>query len=77
VTARSIALFVAAAVAEIGGAYLVWVGLREGRGPLYVALGSIPLALYAVVATFQPSHEFGRVIAAFRHAGLRAGSYGP
>jgi small multidrug resistance family-3 protein len=26
VTARSIALFVAAAVAEIGGAYLVWVG---------------------------------------------------
>jgi small multidrug resistance family-3 protein len=29
VTGRSIALFVAAAVAEIGGAYLVWIGLRE------------------------------------------------
>lgn len=30
--ARSVALFVLAAVAEIGGAYLVWIGLREGRG---------------------------------------------
>jgi hypothetical protein len=26
VTARSIALFIAAAIAEIGGAYLVWIG---------------------------------------------------
>jgi small multidrug resistance family-3 protein len=65
VTARSIALFVAAALAEIGGAYLVWVGLRDGKGPLYVALGSIALALYGVVATFQPSNEFGRVLAAY------------
>jgi small multidrug resistance family-3 protein len=29
VTARAIALFVAAALAEIGGAYLVWTGLRD------------------------------------------------
>ena len=54
-TARSIALFVAAAIAEIGGAYLVWVGLRDDKG----ALG-----LYGVVATFQPSNEFG-VLAAY------------
>ena len=38
-TARSIALFVAAALAEIGGAYLVWIGLREHKGALIVALG--------------------------------------
>jgi small multidrug resistance family-3 protein len=64
-TARSIALFVAAALAEIGGAYLVWIGLREHKGPLFVALGALTLALYGVVATFQPSHEFGRVLAAY------------
>ena len=29
---KSIALFVAAAIAEIGGAYLVWQGVREGKG---------------------------------------------
>jgi small multidrug resistance family-3 protein len=65
VTARSIALFVAAALAEIGGAYLVWIGLREHRGALFVALGALSLALYGVVATLQPSHEFGRVLAAY------------
>jgi small multidrug resistance family-3 protein len=65
VTARSVALFIAAAIAEIGGAYLVWVGLRENKGALFVALGAIALALYGVVATFQPSHEFGRVLAAY------------
>jgi small multidrug resistance family-3 protein len=64
-TLRSIALFVAAALAEIGGAYLVWIGLREHRGLLFVALGMLSLALYGIVATFQPSHEFGRVLAAY------------
>ncbi len=64
-TARSIALFAAAALAEIGGAYLVWIGLREHKGALYVVLGGLALALYGVVATFQPSHEFGRVLAAY------------
>ena len=63
--ARSSALFIAAALAEIGGAYLVWIGLREDRGALFVALGALSLALYGVVATFQPSHEFGRVLAAY------------
>jgi small multidrug resistance family-3 protein len=65
VTARSIALFVAAAFAEIGGAYLVWIGLRDDKGALLVVLGVIALGLYGVVATFQPSHEFGRVLAAY------------
>jgi len=65
VTARSGALFVAAALAEIGGAYLVWIGLREHKGALYVVLGAITLALYGVIAAFQPSHEFGRVLAAY------------
>ena len=64
-TGRSIALFVAAALAEIGGAYLVWVGLRDDKGPLVVALGVVALGLYGVVATLQPENEFGRVLAAY------------
>jgi small multidrug resistance family-3 protein len=64
-TGRSIALFAAAAVAEIGGAYLIWVGLREGKGPLVVVAGALALVLYGVVAAQQPSNEFGRVLAAY------------
>ncbi|MDA0815140.1 MAG: YnfA family protein [Chloroflexi bacterium] len=63
--ARSIALFVAAALAEIGGAWLVWQGLREGRGILFVGLGVMALGLYGVIATLQPSAHFGRVLAAY------------
>jgi small multidrug resistance family-3 protein len=65
VTARSIALFIAAAIAEIGGAYLVWVGIKEHKGIAFVALGAMALTAYGVVAAFQPSHEFGRVLAAY------------
>jgi small multidrug resistance family-3 protein len=64
-TARSLALFVAAAIAEIGGAYLVWIGLREGRGAWVVVLGGLALAGYGVIATFQTSNHFGRVLAAY------------
>ena len=64
-TFRSIALFFAAAVAEIGGAYLVWLGIKEDKGLALVALGAMALTLYGVLAAFQPSHEFGRVLAAY------------
>ena len=64
-TGRSIALFVLAAVAEIGGAYLIWLGLREHKGAAFVAVGVLSLAIYGVVATLQPSNEFGRVLAAY------------
>jgi small multidrug resistance family-3 protein len=62
---RSIALFIAAAVAEIGGAYLVWQGVREKRGLAFIAAGVMALALYGFVATFQPSPHFGRILAAY------------
>ena len=64
-TGKSIALFVAAALAEIGGAYLVWIGLRDDRGALFVGLGVLALGLYGVVATLQPENEFGRILAAY------------
>ena len=65
VTVRSIAVFLLAALLEIGGAWLVWQGLREHRGWLWVGLGMVALALYGVVTTLQPDAAFGRVLAAY------------
>jgi small multidrug resistance family-3 protein len=64
-TGRSIVLFAAAALAEIGGAYLVWIGIKEDKGGLVVILGVLALGLYGVVAAFQPDPNFGRVLAAY------------
>jgi small multidrug resistance family-3 protein len=63
--ARSIALFVVAAIAEIGGAWLVWQGIRENRGLVWVGAGVIALGLYGFVATLQPDANFGRILAAY------------
>lgn len=62
---RSLLLFLLAAVAEIGGAWLVWQGVREHRGLLFVAAGILALAGYGFVAAFQPDPNFGRVLAAY------------
>lgn len=62
---RSIALFAVAAVAEIGGAWLVWQGVREHRGVVWMGLGVIALGLYGFVATLQPDAHFGRILAAY------------
>ena len=63
--ARSVALFLAAAVLEIGGAWLVWQGVREHRGWLWVGLGVVALGAYGFVATLQPDADFGRILAAY------------
>lgn len=64
-TVQSVLLFVVAAFAEIGGAWLVWQGVREQRGLIFVGLGVLALAAYGFVATFQPDPHFGRVLAAY------------
>lgn len=62
---RSVALFVLAALAEIGGAWLVWQGVREHRGLLWVGAGILALGAYGFVATLQPDPHFGRILAAY------------
>ena len=62
--ARSVALFLLAGLMEIGGGYLVWLWLREGRAVVLGALGGLLLFLYGVVPTLQPA-PFGRVYAAY------------
>jgi small multidrug resistance family-3 protein len=62
---RSIGLFMVAALAEIGGAWLVWQGVREHRGVLFIGLGIAALGIYGFVATLQPDAPFGRILAAY------------
>jgi small multidrug resistance family-3 protein len=64
-TLRSIVLFVAAAIAEIGGAWLVWQGVREHRGVAFIGAGVVALGIYGFVATLQPDANFGRILAAY------------
>ncbi|MFE9748580.1 YnfA family protein [Saccharothrix saharensis] len=62
---RSLVLFALAAFAEIGGAWLVWQGVREHRGLLWIGAGVAALGLYGFVATLQPDAHFGRILAAY------------
>jgi small multidrug resistance family-3 protein len=64
-TLRSILLFLVAALLEIGGAWLVWQGVREHRGIAWAGVGIMALAAYGFVATFQPAPNFGRILAAY------------
>ncbi len=61
---KSIFLFIAAGICEIGGGYLVWLWLRNNKGFLLGIIGGFVLFFYGVVPTFQPVH-FGRVYAAY------------
>lgn len=63
--ARSVALFALAAAAEIGGAWLVWQGVREQIGLLWIGAGVVALGLYGFVATLQADPHFGRILAAY------------
>lgn len=62
---RSIALFALAALCEIGGAWLVWQGVREHKGLLWIGAGVVALGAYGFVATLQPDPNFGRILAAY------------
>ncbi len=61
---KSIGYFLLAGLCEIGGGYLVWLWLREGKPITYALMGSAILVLYGIVPTLQPAH-FGRVYAAY------------
>lgn len=61
---RSLLYFIVAGICEIGGGYLVWLWLKEGKSPLLGLVGGLILFLYGIVATLQPG-DFGRVYAAY------------
>ena len=42
----SILFFILAGLAEIGGGYLVWLYMRDDKGPIYLITGAFILFLY-------------------------------
>ncbi|GGA48796.1 YnfA family protein [Paenibacillus physcomitrellae] len=62
---KAAVLFVLAGLAEIGGGYLIWLWLRDGKSPLYGLFGAVLLISYGIVATMQSFSSFGRVYAAY------------
>jgi len=63
---RSISLFLIAGLCEIGGGYLIWVWLRDGKSALLGLIGGVVLVLYGIIPTLQPAaFNFGRVYAAY------------
>ena len=63
-TTRSLFFFLLAGLCEIGGGYLLWQWLREGKQLGFGLLGAAVLFLYGVIPTLQPAN-FGRVYAAY------------
>ncbi|MGP8247807.1 MAG: YnfA family protein [Bryobacteraceae bacterium] len=61
---RSLLLFLAAGLCEIGGGYLVWLWLREDKSGWLGLAGGVVLILYGIVPTLQAA-GFGRVYAAY------------
>jgi len=61
----AIILFLLAGLAEIGGGYLIWLSLREGKPWYWAVLGGGALVLYGIIATYQAFPTFGRVYAAY------------
>lgn len=61
---KTIILFLVAGLAEIGGAYLIWQWIREGKPAVLALLGLAALFAYGVIQTLQV-FSFGRTFAAY------------
>lgn len=61
---KTFVIFFISAILEVGGGYLVWLWLREGKSVWLGFFGGLGLFLYGVVATLQ-IEGFGRVYAAY------------
>ncbi|BAQ66358.1 YnfA family protein [Geminocystis sp. NIES-3709] len=61
---KSLFYFFITGLSEIGGGYLVWLWLREGKSFKYAIVGWLILMIYGVLPTLQPTN-FGRVYSAY------------
>jgi len=61
---QSLLVFGLAGLCEIGGGYLVWLSLREGKSGWFALIGVAMLGVYGIIPTLQPTH-FGRAYAAY------------
>ena len=62
---RSVAYYVAAAVAEIGGCFAFWAWLRLGRSALWALPGTLALLVFALLLTRIDTLFAGRAYAAY------------
>ena len=62
---RSFAIYMAAAVAEIGGCFAFWAWLRLSKSALWVVPGMAALALFAYLLTRVDSAFAGRAYASY------------
>ena len=60
-----LALFLLAGLAEIGGGWLVWKVVREGKPWWWSVAGSFVLVAYGFLPTLQPLDDFGRLYAVY------------
>ncbi len=64
--ALTIFLFILAGIFEVGGGYLVWIGVRQKKLPhIMIPVGAIVLVCYGFIPTFQPIDSFGRTFAVY------------
>jgi small multidrug resistance family-3 protein len=61
----TIALYVAAALAEIAGCFAFWAWLRLGRSIWWLVPGTLSLVLFAALLTLVPTAAAGRAYAAY------------
>jgi len=64
IAVKSLFYFILAGLCEIGGGYMFWLWLREGRHLLFALGGAVILIGFGVVMTLLPAH-FGRAYAAY------------
>ena len=58
-------IYVAAALAEIGGCFAFWAWLRLGKPILWIVPGTLSLLVFAYLLTLVPSDAASRAFAAY------------
>lgn len=61
----ALAIYAAAALAEIAGCFAFWLWLREGRSVLWLLPGMALLAAFAWLLTLSPADQAGRAFAIY------------
>ena len=62
---KSLAYFLLAGLCEIGGGYLIWLWLKDGKSAVYAVCGAVVLIIYGIIPTLQPEGNFGKIYAAY------------
>ncbi len=62
---NTVAIYLAAAIAEIGGCFAFWMWLRLGRSPWWGIVGAVSLVIFGMLLTRSDVAFAGRAYAAY------------